>query len=63
MQDTAINGVFRAALEISERRAQTLAQLKEAREQGDTERVLILVDELCGIDDEQKSHRVDTSVN
>jgi hypothetical protein len=51
------------ALEIAARRRETLARLREALKAGDDAKALRLAAELCGLDDEQKSHRTRKSIN
>jgi len=63
MGKESVNGILDAALEISARRAETLSRMRHALEQGDESEALSLAKELVGIDDEQKSNRIDTSVN
>jgi hypothetical protein len=59
----ALNGIIDAAFEISERRRDILAQMREAFDRGDVSEALTLAKKLCGVDDEQKSNRTDQSVN
>lgn len=59
----ALNGIIDAALEISERRRNILAQMREALKQGDEGKALTLAKKLCGVDDEQKSNRIDSRLN
>lgn len=59
-------GLVDAALEISAKRRETLARMRDAFQRGDREEALALAEKLCGVrgvDDEQKSHRTDQSVN
>lgn len=58
-----LRGLVDAALEISARRRETLGQLREALEQGREQEALQLAQQLCGIDYEQKSDRVNQSIN
>lgn len=58
-------GLVDAALEISARRRETLARMRDAFRRGDREEALSLAEKLCGVsevDDEQKSHRTDPSI-
>jgi hypothetical protein len=59
----SLSGLVDAALEIASRRRDTLARLREALKVGDEPNALKLAAELCGLDDEQQSHRTDKSVN
>lgn len=58
-----LSGLIDAALEIAGRRRETLARLREALKAGDGPKVLRLAGELCGLDDEQQSHRARKSIN
>jgi hypothetical protein len=60
---SSLNGLIDAALEISERRRETIGQLRDALEHGREREALELAQQLCGINYEQKSNRVNTSVN
>lgn len=55
-------GIFEAALEISERRRETLATMKEALERGDSQEALEYARQLCGIEDEE-SDRTHQSIH
>jgi hypothetical protein len=57
-----LSGIVDAAVEISERRRETLATMKEALERGDSEEALEYARQLCGIDDEE-SDRTNQSVH
>lgn len=46
-------GTFEAALEIAERRAQTLRQLRTALESNDNARALSIARKLCGLKNEE----------
>jgi hypothetical protein len=63
MSSPQLSGLMDAALEISRRRAETLGQLRDALERGETEEALELAKQLVGLSDEQESNRTDTSVN
>jgi hypothetical protein len=64
MMDISGNsGVVSIALEISERRRDTLRQMKAALEKGEHDKVIEHAKELCGIEDEQTCDRIDTSIN
>jgi hypothetical protein len=52
-----------AALDISERRRETLRHMKEAIEKGDKEEVFEFAKALCGVENEQTSDRISESVN
>lgn len=45
--------IIKTVLEISERRGETLRQLREALTQGDDKKALPLARQLCGLDDER----------
>jgi len=51
------------ALEIARQRRQTLDRLREALQEGDDAEAISLARILCGLTNEQKSHRVDTSIH
>lgn len=50
-------GLVEAALEIAERRTNTLRELRVALERGDNDLALSIARKVCGLND-QKSHRV-----
>ncbi len=52
----SLSGVLNAALEIADKRRETLARLRAALEKGDDTEALKVARALCGVDDEQKSH-------
>jgi hypothetical protein len=58
-----LDGVLDAALEIARRRRDTLAGLRAALETGNQEQAIKLAKALCGLADEQESHRTDSRVN
>jgi hypothetical protein len=58
-----LRGVLEAALEIAQRRRDTLAQLRAALEAGDQERAITLAKELCGLAHEQEGNRTNSRIN
>jgi len=54
--DAAFHGLCEAALEIATRRAETLARLRVALENGKDAEALRIARELCGVEHEQKRH-------
>lgn len=63
MNVTHHSSLIDAALEISRKRSETLQKLKGALESGQTEEALRIAKLLCGINNEEKRDRVDTSIN
>ena len=59
----SLSGVLNAALEIADKRRETLARLRAALEKGDDTEALKVARALCGVEDGQKSHRADPRVN
>lgn len=59
----ATPGLRDAALEIAERRRQTLSQLKEALQRGDIDSIKSLAWKMVGIQDEQEMYRADPRVH
>jgi hypothetical protein len=57
-RQTNISGVFEAAREIAQQRRQILIQLRAALEQGDQPNINRFARELCGLNNEQTSNRV-----
>lgn len=54
----ALDGLIDAALEIAERRRETLRRLREALKAKDVIEVFRAAEELCGLSDDQKSNRI-----
>jgi hypothetical protein len=61
--DADASGLLRAALEISARRRETLARLKEALEAGDDAGALRLARILTGLDDDEACDRTDSRLH
>jgi len=53
-----LDGVIEAALEIAEKRRETLRRLREALKAKDVIEVFRAAEELCGFSDDEKSNRV-----
>jgi hypothetical protein len=60
---TIVPGVLNAALEIADKRRETLARLRAALEQGDDTEALKVARTLCRVENGEKSHRADPRVN
>ena len=63
VMENSSQGIIEAAREIAARRRETLSRLRAALECGDTEQVLNIARELCGVNHEQESNRINQSVN
>lgn len=53
-----LDDLIDAALEIAERRRETLCRLREALRAKDVSEVFRAAEELCGISDDEKSNRI-----
>ncbi len=58
-----LRGVLDAALAIARKRRDTLARLRAALENGNNSEALKLASQLCGLNDEQESHRTNPRIN
>jgi hypothetical protein len=56
-RSAALQGVIRAALEISEQRREVLLKLRDALLRDDIEAIKLHARRLCGIEDEPESHK------
>ena len=54
----ALDGILDAALEIAEKRRETIALLRGALKAKNTTEVYRIAREVCGLYDDEKSHRV-----
>lgn len=61
--DRGFKGLVDAAMEIAQRRRETLRRLRRALETSEDAEALNVARELCGIENEQESHRTDTRIN
>jgi hypothetical protein len=61
--ESTLSGVLEAALEIARKRRETLARMREALEKGNDAKVIEIARELCGVDNEPKGHRTNSSIN
>jgi hypothetical protein len=61
--DPSLSGVLNAALEIADKRRETLTRLRAALEKGDDTEALEVARALCGIEHEQEGYRAGSRVN
>jgi hypothetical protein len=61
--DCSFKGLVDAAIEIAQRRRETLRRLRQALETSEDAEALNVARELCGMENEQESHRTDTRIN
>jgi hypothetical protein len=62
-KDPSLTGVVEAALEIARKRRDTLARLRAAVVSGDNTKVVELARKLCGVENDEESHRISSRVN
>jgi hypothetical protein len=62
-EDAVMKDLLDAALEIAQKRRDTLARLRAAVEAQDKAQTFSIARELCGLDDEQESDRTRPRVN
>jgi hypothetical protein len=60
---SSLRGVIDAALEITRQRKDTLRQMKAAILEDDTDEVMRLAKDLCGVEDAKTSYRIDQGVH
>ena len=61
--DRSFKGLLDAAIEIAQKRRETLRRLRQALESSQDAEALNVARELCGLENEQESYRTDTRIN
>jgi len=63
MANPNTNALMETALEIAQERRDTLAKLRAALEHGDDVQALQFARRLCGLTNDQESHRINPRLN